>query len=58
MARKTVCLTHLERLDANTGWVLVCAVIRTIEQPLPALVVMLPAEHLLVVTRLDLDARD
>jgi invasion protein IalB len=42
--KKDVCLTHHERLDANTGMVLVSAAIRTIEgQPAPALVVMLPA---------------
>lgn len=42
--KKSVCLTHHERLDANTGMVLVSAAIRTIDgQPAPALVVMLPA---------------
>ena len=41
--KKNVCLSHHERLDANTGMVLVSAAIRTIEgQPSPALVVMLP----------------
>jgi invasion protein IalB len=40
---KKVCLTHHERLDANTGMVLVSAAIREIEgQPKPALIVMLP----------------
>ena len=36
-----LCLTHHERLNANTGMVLVPAAIRTIEgQPLVALVAM------------------
>ena len=42
--KKNVCLTHHERLDANTGMVLVSAAIREIEgQPKPALIVMLAA---------------
>jgi invasion protein IalB len=41
--RKSVCLTHHERLDANTGMVLVSAAIREIEgQTKPSLIVMLP----------------
>jgi invasion protein IalB len=41
--KKKVCLTHHERLDANTGMVLVSAAIREVEgQPKPALIVMLP----------------
>ena len=53
-----LCLTHHERLNANTGMVLVPAAIRTTEgQPLVALVAMLPAEHVLVDSHLDLHAR-
>jgi invasion protein IalB len=41
--KKGVCLSHHERLDANTGMVLVSAAIREIEgQPKPALIIMLP----------------
>lgn len=41
--KKSVCITHHERLDANTGLVLVSATIRQIEgQPKPSLIVMLP----------------
>ncbi len=42
-APKAVCLTHHERIDANTGLVLVSAAIRQIEgEPLPNLMVMVP----------------
>jgi invasion protein IalB len=41
--KKKICLTHHERLDANTGMVLVSAAIREIEgQPKPALIIMVP----------------
>ena len=40
---QSVCLTHHERIDANTGLVLVSAAIRQVEgQPLPNLMVMVP----------------
>jgi invasion protein IalB len=41
--KKKICLTHHERIDANTGSVLVSAAIREIEgQPAPSLMVMVP----------------
>lgn len=40
---KNICLTHHERLDGNTGMVLVSAAIREVEgQPKPHLMVMVP----------------
>jgi invasion protein IalB len=57
---KKVCLTHHERLDANTGMVLVSAAIREIEgQPKPSLIIMLPLGMALlpgVQAKIDTDA--
>ncbi len=57
---KRICLTHHERLDANTGMVLVSAAIREVEgQPKKSLIIMLPLGMALlpgVQTKIDLHA--